>query len=152
MDIKLTLKRIAFQNNYTIGKLLINGVYFCDVVEDTDRGLTQSMSLDEIKKKKVYGKTAIPAGTYKINMHTVSSKFGNSSWAKLYNGIVPRLVDVPGYDGVLIHPGNKPEDTLGCLLVGQNKVKGQVVNSQATWKELMKKLTSVKEDITITIK
>ena len=63
-------------------------------------------------------------------------------------------MNVPGYEGVLIHVGNKPEDTLGCLCVGQNKIKGQVVNSTATFHELMEKLTEVHEigeKISITI-
>lgn len=151
---KLLLKRIAKQKTYTIGKLYIDGVYECDTLEDTDRGLSDDMTIEEIKKKKVYGQTAIPSGTYEINMDVVSPKFKNRSWAKPYNGKLPRLMNVPGYEGVLIHVGNKPEDTLGCLLVGQNKIKGQVVNSTATFHELMEKLTEVHEigeKISITI-
>ena len=72
---KLLLKRIAKQKTYTIGKLYIDGVYECDTLEDTDRGLSDDMSIAEIKKKKVYGQTAIPTGTYEINMDVVSPKF-----------------------------------------------------------------------------
>lgn len=151
---KLLLKRIAKQKTYTIGKLYINGVYECDTLEDTDRGLSNDMSIDEIKKKKEYGQTAIPTGSYEVTMNVVSPKFRNRSWAKPYNGKLPRLIDVPGYEGVLIHVGNKPEDTLGCLLVGQNKIKGQVVNSTATFHKLMEKLIEANEKnekISITI-
>ena len=130
---KLLLRRIFKGPRYTIGKLFINGVYECDTLEDQDRGLTSQMSLEEIKAKKVYGVTAIPTGTYSINMTTVSPKFKDRAWAKPYKGILPRLENVKGYEGVLIHVGNKAEDTLGCILVGENKVKGQVINSTATF-------------------
>ena len=148
--IKILVKRIAKKPNYTIGKLFINGVFFANTLEDTDRDLTQNMSEDEIKKKKIYGQTAIPTGTYKVDMNTVSPKFKSRTWAKPYGGKLPRLVLVPGYDGVLIHPGNKAEDTLGCILVGENKAVGQVLNSQVTFKKIMSILTKG-TNITITI-
>lgn len=151
---KLLLRRIFKGPGYTIGKLSINGVYECDTLEDQDRGLTSQMSLEEIKAKKVYGVTAIPTGTYSINMTTVSPKFKDRAWAKPYKGILPRLENVKGYEGVLIHVGNKAEDTLGCILVGENKVKGQVINSTATFYELMTvllKAQSAGEVIELTI-
>lgn len=151
---KLLLKRSFKGPDYTIGKLYINDVYECDTLEDQDRGLTSQMSISEIELKKVYGKTAIPTGTYKIDMTTVSPKFKDRVWAKPYKGILPRLIDVKGYSGVLIHVGNKAEDTLGCILVGENKVKGQVVNSTATFYELMTvllKAQSAGETIELTI-
>ena len=134
--------------------MYVDGVYECDTLEDTDRGLSNDMTIEEIKKKKVYGQTAIQTETYEINMDVVSPKFKNRSWAKPYNGKLPRLMNVSGYEGVLIHVGNKPEDTLGCLRVGQNKIKGQVVNSTATFHELMAKLVKAHdkgENISITI-
>lgn len=76
------------------------------------------MSLKEIESKKKYGNTAIPIGTYQISMDVVSPKFKDRSWAKPWKGKLPRIQNVPGYSGVLIHVGNKPEDTLGCILVG----------------------------------
>lgn len=151
---KLLLRRIFKGPSYTIGKLFINGVYECDTLEDQDRGLTSQMSLEEIKAKKVYGVTAIPTGTYSINMTTVSPKFKDRAWAKPYKGILPRLENVKGYEGVLIHVGNKAGDTLGCILVGENKVKGQVINSTATFYELMTvllKAQSAGEVIELTI-
>lgn len=151
---KLLLRRIFKGPRYTIGKLFINGVYECDTLEDQDRGLTSQMSLEEIKAKKVYGVTAIPTGTYSINMTTVSPKFKDRTWAKPYKGMLPRLENVKGYEGVLIHVGNKAEDTLGCILVGENKVKGQVINSTATFYELMTvllKAQSIGESIELTI-
>lgn len=149
---KLLVKRIAKCSTYTIGKLYINDQYICDVLEDRDRGLRQNMTLDQIKKIKVYGETAIPTGTYKITMNVISSKFKNRQWAIPYGGKIPRLLDVPGFDGVLMHVGNKAEDSLGCLILGENKVKGQVLNSTATFHRVMNILLSAKnEEITITI-
>lgn len=147
---KLLLKRIARKSTYTIGKLYVDNVYFCDTLEDPDRGLTSKMSLDQIKSKKVYSKTAIPTGTYSIDMNTVSPTFKNRSWAKPWGGKLPRLQNVPGYDGVLIHVGNTASDTSGCILVGQNKVVGQVINSTDTFNKLMN-IISGKSNITITV-
>lgn len=147
---EILVKRIAKKSKYTIGKMYIDGQYICDTLEDADRGLNQNMSLKEINNKKVYGETAIPTGTYKVDMNTVSPKFKSRIWAKPYGGKLPRLVSVPGYDGVLIHPGNKAEDTLGCILVGENKAIGQVLNSQTTFKRVMSILTEG-TNITITI-
>ena len=131
--IQVRLRRIARKANYTIGKLYINGQCFCDTLEDTDRGLTQSMPLSTISKIKVKAKTAIPTGTYTVSTTTISPKFKNASWAKVNKGIVPRLLNVPGFEGVLMHPGNTEKDTEGCILLGENKVVGQVINSQKTY-------------------
>ena len=151
---KLTLKRTFKGPQYTIGKLYVNGVYECDTLEDADRGLHETQSLLEIQNKKVYGETAIPTGVYKLNMNTVSPKFKDRSWAIPYKGILPRLENVKGFEGVLIHVGNKPQDTLGCILVGENKVKGQVINSTASFNKLMKLLLQANidgEDIELTV-
>ena len=151
---KLLLKRTFKGPQYTIGKLYVNGIHECDTLEDTDRGLTEDSPLSEIQSKKIYGETAIPTGTYKIDMNTVSPKFKDRSWAKFCGGKLPRLIDVPGYSGVLIHVGNKPADTLGCILVGDNKIKGQVINSTSAFQELyflMLKAKVAGEEITVTI-
>lgn len=147
---KLVLERTFRGSAYTIGKLYVDGDYFCDTLENIDRGLSSDMPLSEINEKKVYGETAIPTGTYKVVMNVVSPKFKDRTWAKPWDGKLPRLENVPGYEGVLIHVGNKAEDTLGCILVGQNKVKGQVINSTATFDKLMDLLTQT-NDITIKI-
>jgi hypothetical protein len=95
------------------------------------------MSIDEINDIKKPGITAIPTGTYKIVLNVFSNKFGNKTFYKeTCNGKLPRLINVKGFDGVLIHSGNTQLDTEGCLLVGENKLKGQVINSQATFKKL----------------
>lgn len=148
---KILLKRIAKRANYTIGKLYLDGKYFADTLEDTDRGLTQNMPLKEIEAKKIYGKTAIPTGVYRIDMNTVSPKFRDRSWARPWGGKIPRLVNVPGFEGVLIHTGNTNRDTLGCILVGQNSIVGKVVNSVDTFNKLMSELISDKDNIFITI-
>lgn len=137
---------------YTIGKLYINGVYFCDTLEDVDRKLYDSMSTAQILNAKVKGGTCIPYGSYILTLNVVSPKYSNFSkypWAKVANGKIPRVLGVKGFDGILIHPGNTHKDTEGCLLVGYNKVKGQVIESQATWKKLYEKLKGAKETIII---
>lgn len=148
---KLVLKRINNQDNYCEGKLYIDGIYQCDVIEDTDRGLTNEISITEIQSKKVYGETAIPKGTYQITLDVVSPKFKDRSWATFCEGKLPRLLDVPGFEGVLIHVGNKAADSLGCLLVGQKSSDGIVSNSTQTFKDLYYKLKQATDQITITI-
>lgn len=137
---KLTLTRQYKSPTYTISKLYINDVYFCDVIEDKDRGITQNTPISEIKKIKVYGETAIPYGTYKVKI-TYSSKFKRN---------LPLIESVPGFEGVRIHSGNTEKDSAGCLIVGENKVKGKVINSKQTLEKLMNKLVGQK-DITIEI-
>lgn len=148
---KLVLKRINNQDNYCEGKLYIDGIYQCDVIEDVDRGLTSEMSVTEIQSKKVYGETAIPKGTYQITLDVVSPKFKNRSWATFCEGKLPRLLDVPGFEGVLIHVGNEASNSLGCLLVGQKTKDGWVSNSTQTFKDLYYKLKQATDQITITI-
>lgn len=146
----IVIKRIAKKPKYTIGKLYIDGEFFCNTLEDTDRGLDSSMSLSEIKAKKVYGETAIPYGTYRVVTNVISPKFKDRTWAKPYEGKLPRLLNVPGFEGVLIHVGNSAEDSLGCVLLGKNTVVGKVVDSQTTFKAFMNKIKNQKL-ITLTI-
>lgn len=148
---KLLLKRIAKKPTYTIGKLYVDDKYFCDTLEDTDRGLTSNMTEEAIKKIKIPSKTAIPTGTYSITMNVVSPRFKDKSWAKPYGGKLPRLLNVKGFDGVLIHIGNTDADSSGCLLVGENKQVGRLINSINTFNKLMKILTN-STNITIEIK
>lgn len=153
MELKLIRKEK--EANYTIGDLFVNGILFSQTLEDKDRGLTQDMPLEEIKAKKVYGKTAIPTGTYEIDMNTISPKFQARSWAKPYGGKLPRLLNVPGYEGILIHPFNSAAESLGCIGVGKNSIKGMITDSTRTFHALMSKFllpAKVKgERITITI-
>lgn len=137
---ELKLKRIAKQPDYTIGRLYIDGELFCDTLEDTDRGLEQNMDIDELKRLKVFGKTAIPKGKYCVFL-TRSPKFGR---------VLPYVADVPAYSGIRIHAGNTEDDTLGCILVGQNKIVGKVINSRQTLDMLMERLDG-EECITLEI-
>lgn len=114
---KLELYRKFLGKDYTIGKLFINGEYFCDTLEDTVRP----------EGEKILGKTAIPYGTYDIIL-TMSPRFKR---------ILPLLLNVPNFEGVRIHNGNLPEHTEGCILVGFNKQKGMVLNSKDTLAKLM---------------
>jgi len=138
----ITLRRIAMKDTYTIGKLYIDGVYFCDTVEDKDRGLNDSMEESVIKERKVYGETAIPLGTYKVEI-TYSPKFKKN---------LPLLYNVKGFEGIRIHSGNTAKDSLGCIIVGKNKKVGMVLDSRSTMTKLMKILTNTKENIWLTIR
>lgn len=151
---ELTLIRKYKLANYTIGDLYIDGVWFCNTCEDKDRNLYQGMDLEWLKREKVYGETAIPYGRYKITMKVQSPKFANSKQYEKCKGYIPRLIDVPAYDGILIHIGNWAKDSYGCILVGENKVKGGVVNSTIWyWKlyDILKKADDEGKDIYITI-
>ena len=149
---KLTLKRIARKEGYTIGRLYIDDAYFCDTLEDRERGLEQAMPLDMIKRIKVKGETAIPTGTYELSMRHISPKYSRKKAFAFTGGVMPRLLNVPGYEGVLIHSGNTAADSEGCILVGENKAVGKVLNSMATFKALWSVLNHRKsEPITITV-
>lgn len=140
---KLTLKRIALRSTYTIGRLYVDGNYFCDTLEDTVRDLNKNGKFDN-GEKKVYAKTAIPYGTYEIKW-TYSPRF------KKYT---PQLMNVPSFAGIRIHAGNTSADTEGCLLLGQNKKVGMVLNSRATINKFypMIKEACSKGKVTIEIK
>ena len=129
---KLLLKRIFLGKDYTIGKLHINGVYFCDTLEDKNRDHNKDGILSGPGEQKVYGETAIPYGEYEIIV----------DYSPAFKRRLPRLLDVPHFSGILIHRGNTARDTAGCILVGENKVKGKVINS--TPYEV--KLTNILED------
>lgn len=153
----ILVDRLWKKDDYTIGKLYVNGEFLCNTLEDKDRGLTQSMSLEEIQKIKKPSVTAIPIGTYTIDMSTISPRFSKNSWLvkNCNNARLPRLLSVPGFSGVLIHPGNTAKDTDGCILVGKNDVKGMVTKSKDTFLCLYNKMISAHkkgEKITIAIK
>lgn len=141
---EIRVKRIARKDGYTIGQMSLNNEYFCDTLEDTDRGLKSTMSEEEILSKKRKGITAIPTGEYDVIL-TFSPKFKR---------VLPLLLNVPGYQYIRVHHGNLPSSTDGCLLVGENKVKGQIINSRATLEKLMSVLLECekkKEKVTILI-
>ena len=137
---EILIKRTAKLNEYTIGNLYIDDQYLCNTLEDTDRGLKDSQPLLYIKSKKIFSKTAIPTGTYKVEL-TYSFRFKR---------VLPLIVGVKGFDGIRIHQGNFPKDTEGCILVGKNTFKGGISESKETLEKLLKKLDGQKY-ITITI-
>lgn len=150
---ELLLKRIARKEKYTIGQLYIDGEYFCDTLEDTDRGLSQEAGLAVCRRKKIPGVTAIPTGRYRVLTNVVSPRFSKFKQYEFCGGRLPRIINVPAFEGVLIHIGNYPKDTEGCVLVGRNTVKGAVMESTATFKQLVARLKTVGEElIYITIK
>ena len=102
-EFKLKLERAYKKEGYTIGNLYVNGGFFCNTLEDTDRGLTSKMSPLEIAGRKIPGQTAIPTGKYDITLNVVSPKFGKRPAYAFCGGKLPRLLNVPGFEGVLIH-------------------------------------------------
>ena len=134
---ELLVDRKWKKQSYTISNLYINGEWFCNCLEDTDRRLDNSMSEDMIRTLKKPSITAIPRGTYEITLDVISPKYSKVQFYKdVCNGKVPRLKNVKGFDGILIHVADGYRGSSGCLLVGQNKVKGQVLNSKETFKQL----------------
>lgn len=111
---KLRVERLWKKPAYTVGRLFIDGKFFCNTLEDTVRDLSN--------EKKVYGKTAIPYGEYKV-VYNWSPKFGRN---------LPRLLNVPAFEGILIHPGNTADDSAGCILVGRNTEVGRLTESRYT--------------------
>ena len=111
---KLRVERLWKEPAYTVGRLFVDGKLFCNTLEDTVRDLSN--------EKKVYGKTAIPYGEYKV-VYNWSPKFGRN---------LPRLLNVPAFEGILIHPGNTADDSAGCILVGRNTEVGRLTESRYT--------------------
>lgn len=125
---KLELKRGAAQGTATVGKLYVNGQYFCDTLEDLVR-FTPGMTMSEMRRIKAQneGAIAIPAGEYQVIIDK-SQRFQKR---------MPRLLHVPCFEGVRIHSGNTSADTGGCILVGTNSSNGKVLNSRETFNKLM---------------
>lgn len=114
-----TLIRKYRKEAYTIGQLFENGAFLCNTIEDRDRGLNNNMSASAILKIKVPGETAIPTGTYRLDVNE-SPKFKRD---------LIEIVGVPGYSGVRIHKGNTAQDSAGCVIPGINTEKGKVTDS-----------------------
>lgn len=127
---QLKLQRVIRTDHSTIGELFINGIRECFTLEDKDRGLKQFDPIGEIAIRKVYGKTAIPSGTYEVIL----------SFSNKYQKYMPLLLNVPGFNGIRMHSGNKPEDSLGCILMGQTKGSDFIGQSRIAVASFMSKL------------
>lgn len=141
---KLKLIRIFFGKTYTIGKLYINGAFYCDTIEDVNRDLNHDGDLLDIGEGKVMHKTCIPFGIYKVIVN-MSGRFKR---------LLPRILNVPHFDGILMHNGVDETSSSGCIIVGENKVKGKVTNSRFYMNDLTAKLLTAQkagEEITIEI-
>jgi hypothetical protein len=142
---EIVVKRSIRTAKSTIGVLTIMGNPFtCFTLEDSDRGLSKSMPLDEIQSAKVFGKTAIPSGRYEVIID-MSTRFKRE---------MPLLVNVPGFDGIRIHSGNTDADTLGCILLGKEHSKDIVTNSRAAYADfflILHQAVAGKEKVFITI-
>lgn len=137
---QITLNRIFKGPEYTIGNLLLDGVFFCNTIEDTVRNLPDACpdtpNWNPCRcKQKVYSQTAIPAGQYKVTLYN-SPKFKR---------VLPLLHNVPHFLGILIHAGNTERDSAGCIIVGHNTVKGKVLQSRETLEKLLHILKDEKE-------
>lgn len=153
---KIVLDRKWRKSEYTIGRLYINGEFFCNTLEDTDRELDQNMDLRVLRNKKIPNQTAIPTGTYEITLSVKSPKFSTYNfYDEVCDGYLPRLLDVPGFAGILIHCGSNASHSSGCILVGNNTIKGGLTNSKSAFESLYNKMKIAKENnekITIEIK
>lgn len=132
----IQIERSWKKDKYTVGRLYVDGEYWFNTLEDKDRDLHSGMGVVTIKSKKVYGETAIPRGQYEVTL-AATVTFKSRTWAKKYGGLVPLLHKVKGFDGILIHPGNTPADTRGCILPGLNTKVGQVTSSTSCYYRLM---------------
>ena len=148
---ELRLERKWKKEKYTIGNLYVDDVWFCKTIEDKDRGLRQDLPLSVNQKRKVKNETAIPTGRYRVTLGVKSPKMSQRPAYDFCHGYVPRLINVPAFDGILIHIGNTERDSAGCIIVGENRVKGKVINSTETFKRLCEVLKKATENVYITI-
>ena len=152
---EILVERKWKKDNYTIGNLYINGKWFSNTLEDKDRGLKDSMSLTEIKTLKKPRITAIPIGTYEVTLNVVSPKFSKYPFYNSINGgRVPRLLNVKGFEGILIHVMDGPKGanlSEGCIGIGRNLIKGGLLQGKEYYKKLYDILKNSKDKITIKI-
>jgi hypothetical protein len=152
---ELLVDRKWKKQDYTVGQLFVDEEFFSNTMEDTDRGLDDGMELWMIKNKKIPTKTAIPTGRYEVKLNIVSPKFSQKPfYMDFCKGKVPRLMNVKGFEGILIHCGNTHLNSAGCILVGNNTIKGKLTDSQETFKRLYAKMKEAQdrgEKIFITI-
>ena len=127
---EILIKREWLTGNSSIGEMYVNGTLQCFTLEDTDRGLNQSMTLAQVAALKQYGKTAIPKGRYQVILQ----------YSEKHQRVLPLLLNVTDYEGVEIHPGNTAIDTLGCILVGTSRGTDAIYESRKAFTALFAKL------------
>lgn len=148
----IELKRTYNCPTYCIGHLYVDGVYLCDTIEDIDRGLDDKLTVEKNNKLKVRGATAIPTGTYTVTLNVISPKYSKKEYYKKFcGGRVPRLLNVKAFTGILIHTGVNQNSTEGCIIVGYNKIKGAVINSQQAFEKLYNLMKKASSNIQIKI-
>jgi hypothetical protein len=144
---ELLLERKWLKDKYTIGNLYVDGVFFCNVLEDKVVDLNKNSTFD-CGEFKIKGHTAIPYGIYEITLDVVSPKFSKYQFYKdICGGRLPRLLDVPAFEGILIHCADGPEGhklVEGCLGVGFNTIKGGLTKGKETFKKLYNLLNNAK--------
>lgn len=159
---ELLLERIANvsktiggkKREYCIGHLYVDGKYLHDTIEDYDRGLdSETMTLAQIKARKISSRTAIPTGRYRVRLDRVSPKFSQKAYyKKTCGGKVPYVEKVPAYEGILFHCGKNEDSSAGCLIQGKNTVVGMVTESTQCFERLLKVLYSAKDEVWITVR
>lgn len=142
---RMKVIRLARGDGWTSGKLYVDGSYVCDTLEDADRGLSQSMGEAAVSAAKVPGETAIPSGEYRVTLGVKSPRFGSMPfYREACGGRLPRLVGVPGFEGVLIHAGATAANTGGCILVGRSSAPGRLDDGRGAFLSLMAALRGAK--------
>ena len=121
LPLNLVLKRVIFKDTYTEGWLSVDGLIFCDTLEDRTRDFNKDGDLNEPGEEKIYGETAIPFGRYRVRL-SMSNKFKK---------VLPEIIGVKHFEGIRMHGGLKPEHSLGCILVGKYNGDGKLTNNGA---------------------
>lgn len=122
----LQVKRKYFKENYTIGDLYIDDVWFSNTLEDKVRNIPE--------EEKIHGQTAIPAGRYKVIL----------SYSPKFKRVMPEILNVPYFEGIRIHAGNTAADSAGCLLIGRNTERGKLTQSKLYYDKLFSILSDEK--------
>lgn len=138
------LIRFAFRDGYTIGRLYREHTYLCDTLEPRSAHISSQATAAAIQRCKDTGVIAIPTGRYAIRVR-LSHKFGR---------YLPELQNVTGFSGILIHAGNYPADTRGCILPGWNRRAGMVCGSRSAMEQILTLCAQAVgrgEEITITV-
>lgn len=141
---RIEIVRRWFTSESTLGDLIADGVHVCFSLEDVDRGLHQSMDVDSLMRLKVPRATAIPLGVYELVI----------DYSPRFKRDMPRLINVPGFVGIRIHPGNDANATEGCILVGMERDMDRIMRSLAAFEEVYRLVVAARdrgEEITVEV-